>query len=349
MSVSAASSRAEQAGEAFRALRRGLCRSHGFSLHLCVCDSPAARDELIANLAASMPAVPLHRVEIKDQDDDILDRVQQATADEPFGAVMVVGLDRALDHFDLARRLLDGLNLRRAEWPRVVPQPVAFWVARGHLGALTRGAPDFFDWRSDTIEFPELARAEILPLANREWHYGVDPRLSAGDQQERVQELKARLASSAGTDAEDVVRKRLEWWDELAELLRFRGQLDEAVRIRTEEQLPVYERLGDVHSKAVTQGKIADILQARGQLDEALRIRTEEQLPVYERLGDVRSLLVGRTNLAMLYLRRGGAGDRERAGPLLCWSLQAARRLGLPEADTIQSILEQAGIRCDEG
>ena len=39
-----------------------------------------------------------------------------------------------------------------------------------------------------------------------------------------------------------------------------RGQLDEALRIRQEEQLPVYERLGDVRSKAVTQGKIADIL-----------------------------------------------------------------------------------------
>ena len=59
-------------------------------------------------------------------------------------------------------------------------------------------------------------------------------------------------------------------------------------RIRHEEELPVYERLGDVRLRAVTKGKIADILQGRGELDEALRIRREEQLPVYQRLGDVR-------------------------------------------------------------
>ena len=64
--------------------------------------------------------------------------------------------------------------------------------------------------------------------------------------------------------------------------------MDEALRIRREEELPVYERLGDVRERAVTLGKIADILQARGELDEALRIRREEELPVYERLGDVR-------------------------------------------------------------
>jgi phosphopentomutase len=52
--------------------------------------------------------------------------------------------------------------------------------------------------------------------------------------------------------------------------------LDEALRIRQEEELPVYERLGDVRARAVTLGKIADVYQARGQLDEALRIRREE-------------------------------------------------------------------------
>ena len=75
-------------------------------------------------------------------------------------------------------------------------------------------------------------------------------------------------------------------------MLQARGEFDEALRIRREEELPVYERLGDVRSRAVTMGKIADVLQARGEIDEALRIRREEQLPVYERLGDVRSRAV---------------------------------------------------------
>jgi tetratricopeptide (TPR) repeat protein len=65
----------------------------------------------------------------------------------------------------------------------------------------------------------------------------------------------------------------------LADILEARGELDEALRIRREEQLPVYDRLGDVRERAVTMGKVADILQVRGELDEALRIRREEQLP----------------------------------------------------------------------
>ncbi len=75
----------------------------------------------------------------------------------------------------------------------------------------------------------------------------------------------------------------------IADVLQARGEPDEALRIRREDELPVYERLGDVRARAVTLGKIADVLQARGELDEALRIRREDQLPVFERLGDVRS------------------------------------------------------------
>jgi hypothetical protein len=51
----------------------------------------------------------------------------------------------------------------------------------------------------------------------------------------------------------------------IADILQARGQLDEALRIYQEEELPVYERLGDVRAKAITMGKIAGILQARGQ------------------------------------------------------------------------------------
>ena len=74
----------------------------------------------------------------------------------------------------------------------------------------------------------------------------------------------------------------------IADILQSRGELDEALRIRQEEELPVYERLGDVRSCAATMGNIARILQDRGELDEALRTLREEVLPAFERLGDVR-------------------------------------------------------------
>ncbi|MDI1434794.1 NB-ARC domain-containing protein [Polyangium sorediatum] len=90
-----------------------------------------------------------------------------------------------------------------------------------------------------------------------------------------------------------------------ADILEARGELDEALRIRQQELLPVFERLGDVRERAVTLGKIADILQRRGELDEVLRIRQQEELPVYEQLGDVRSRAVTLGKVADILQARG--------------------------------------------
>ncbi|MCP3906266.1 MAG: ATP-binding protein, partial [Planctomycetes bacterium] len=120
----------------------------------------------------------------------------------------------------------------------------------------------------------------------------------------------------------------------IADILEARGELDEALRIRREEQLPVYERLGDVRSVAVTKGKIADVLEARGEPDEALRIRREEQLPVYERLGDVREVAALKQRLAFSCLR---LNDTDAFRRLQCERLEANRTLG--DADGIASAL----------
>ena len=49
----------------------------------------------------------------------------------------------------------------------------------------------------------------------------------------------------------------------IADIAYQRGDYDEALRIRQEVELPVYERLGDTRSTAVTMGQIADIPPAR--------------------------------------------------------------------------------------
>ena len=115
----------------------------------------------------------------------------------------------------------------------------------------------------------------------------------------------ARMFLGIGQEREAVIAR-----GEIADILQSRGQLDEALRIRLEEQLPVYERLGDVRSKAVTQGKIADILQSRGQLDEALALHVE-RLTVFERLGDIEG--IAHTRFASARLRLG-RGDHETGG-----------------------------------
>ncbi|MBA2592793.1 MAG: CHAT domain-containing protein [Gammaproteobacteria bacterium] len=133
----------------------------------------------------------------------------------------------------------------------------------------------------------------------------------------------------------------------IADVLHARGELDEALRIRREEELPVYESLGDVRERALVLGKIANVLVARGELDEAVRIRREEELPVLERLGDVRELIVGRWNLAIM-LRRGRKEDVPEALNHLVWAYQAATERGYREARQIADILRQLGLAVPE-
>ena len=98
---------------------------------------------------------------------------------------------------------------------------------------------------------------------------------------------------------------------QIADILQQRGETDEALRIRREEQLPVYERLGDVRERAVTMGKIADILQQRGETDEALRISIEDCLPSAQRIGDIDAIAHIRFSCARLRLARGGLEQGE--------------------------------------
>jgi tetratricopeptide (TPR) repeat protein len=227
------------------------------------------------------------------------------------------------------------------DWLPLVPEEERTGVERAGSWFAINSGP-FHAW----LRFCEAMLSGNLDDAARSgvlWTLG-QVALSAGlpDRALAVANEKQALDKTRGEDRGAALAAGI-----VADILQARGQLDEALRIRQEEQLPVYERLGDVRSRAVTMGKIADILQARGQLDEALRIRQEEQLPVYERLGDVRELLVGRANLAQLLLTRNNDGDRDEAGTLLCLALAEARRLRIPEAGRIEEFLTRNGLSCD--
>ncbi|AGA90192.1 hypothetical protein Thimo_1398 [Thioflavicoccus mobilis 8321] len=164
--------------------------------------------------------------------------------------------------------------------------------------------------------------AALDEMLNRLQAEGDDPAEQAGAMlyvARRQQQLGATEAAAAAFEAAAqgflAANQEREWAiarGGYADILQARGNLDEALRIRTEEQLPVYERLGDVRAKAVTQGKIADILQARGNLDEALRILTDEMLIAFERLGDVRSKAVTQGKIADILQARGNLDEALR-------------------------------------
>jgi hypothetical protein len=72
----------------------------------------------------------------------------------------------------------------------------------------------------------------------------------------------------------------------IADIAYRQGEVDEALRIRREITLPVYERLGDTRSAAVTWGNIADIAYQRGDYDEAAVLQ-HKRLEVNKQLGDL--------------------------------------------------------------
>ncbi|MFC4063418.1 tetratricopeptide repeat protein [Actinoplanes subglobosus] len=120
------------------------------------------------------------------------------------------------------------------------------------------------------------------------------------DQAEQLLHQAHQLFANGGSEREAAVCQGT-----LADILYQRGDYDEALRIRREIQLPVYERLADTRETAITWGNIADILYHRGDNDEALRIRREIELPVYERLGDTRSTAITWGNIADILYQRG--------------------------------------------
>jgi tetratricopeptide (TPR) repeat protein len=97
------------------------------------------------------------------------------------------------------------------------------------------------------------------------------------------------------------VRGRAVTMGKIADILRGRGDLDEALRIRREEELPVYEQLDDMRERAVALSKIAQIMAIRGDVPAA-RALQEECLDVSRRLGDAEGIGAALWDLAQLDL-----------------------------------------------
>jgi hypothetical protein len=123
---------------------------------------------------------------------------------------------------------------------------------------------------------------------------------------------------------------------QIADILQARGDLDEALRIRREEQLPVYEKLGDIRERAVTILKIALVEAGQGKPAEADRIFETECIPVFERLGARVDLAMARFLHAQIKAALGRDGE---ARALAVRALDDAEKLGLPVAANIREFL----------
>ncbi len=254
--------------------------------------------------------------------------------DEYGGPVQLSGLEQWPEGLD---NLLRRLNYRREALAARCRRPLLTWIRARDVRAVATGAADVWAWCSGVFDFTLPAFTDRLDshsipidryaaespkrrerLAEVQRYLGTRPTLRQVDvdlliemgdlQQSEGETFAAERSYSSALQALAVMddhRRRAIARGRIAGILQARGDLDEALRIRTEEEIPVYERLGDARLLAIAKGRVADILEARGALIEALRIRVEEEIPVYERVGDRRSLAVTKGKIADILQVRG--------------------------------------------
>ncbi len=293
------------------ALRRLLDFGEGsFSSSIAICNSPVERDRLIERIRETHPGVAV--VAIPARTVDVFGYViEDYTA--PPKALFLIGLEASVTSQEADSHTLRSLNASRDLWPNRYPCPIVLWLPEYAATALSQQARDYWRFISHRFYFaPEYAMQTPRASDTYDAKYLNAISLSRDEKVARIEELQSRIGSVGDDPPPSLQKYVMDWWDELALLHKFTGNLEEPLRIHREEQLPVYERLGDEREKAVTLGKIADILQQRGQTDEALRIRREDELPVYERLGDVHAKAVTMGQIADILHQRGQTDEAFR-------------------------------------
>ncbi len=276
--------------ESIAALARGLRRAQGFTLFVAVCNKPAECDELIGLLAEAMPSVTFHHVRVSPQTNDLLAEVL-AQAPERTGPVLITDIDRAV-RWDRPRHpILETLNLQRPEWLRQVTQPVILWTPEPLLSLLAREAPDFLDWRSDTIHFPELSDEQVQLVREIALPWEATLR-SLNAREERVAELRQRLAQTAHDTDRVAIAARGGWLLELARDSASLGRREEALQA-AQEALDIYRRLAQDRPDAflpylaTSLNNLGNRLSDLGRREEALQA-AQEAVAIRRRLAQDR-------------------------------------------------------------
>ena len=285
-------------------------RDKSWRLFIGVYEHVEERERIASAIEALLPGSRRYLIEQVTHPADWFDlekELVEAARDLPAGAVVqVFGLERWLDPLDDActSTRLRAANLRRDAFAREANVPLVCWLRPAQLREWVKYAPDLWSWRSGVHSFVGMVKPAPIPSdARSQPTLSVDiGNLSAQQRRQRIEDLAAYLNEGGQQPASAL---RLGLMDELADLLFFVGEPDQALEWRQQRFAPMAAQLDDTRALAVNRGKIADILQARGELDEALRIRRQEELPVYEKLGDVRSKAVTQGKIADILQARG--------------------------------------------
>ncbi len=300
------------------ALRRLLDFGEGlFSSSIAVCNSPVERDRLIEKIRETHPGVAV--ITIPPCTVDVFGFAIEGYTGPP-KALFLIGLEASIASQEADSHTLRSLNASRDLWPNRYPCPIVLWLPEYAATALSQQARDYWRFISHRFYFATEAHASGLLADQFSTEYRLANTLSAEEKLTRIDELVQRIDSVGDDPPPALQRHVLDWLDELATLSQITGA--DALSIRRNHELPVYQRLGDELGKAKTLGKIAGLLIDRGDTDEALSIYREEILPIYDRLGVVREKALTMSSIAGIISQLGNTDEAyrilfEEALPLL--------------------------------
>lgn len=289
----------------FQRLAKSLIHGPQFQLLIVDCRDERLRAKMLESLALIQQQAGLRSAELV-LDDSVGD-VQALES-----RLVALAAEHEVTHVLGASYWMDAgrwesFNLLRERLSTAVQVRLVLWLNSDAIALVARHASDIWAWRAGIYMF-EL-ESSISPVddllhqvqvSTGRLNKSFDVR-SMRDRFQRIAQLRMTLARAPAPS--DELKAPL--LSELGDLLFAVGDLENSLKIRREEELSVYERIGDVRSMAMTMGHIADILQVRGDFDGALKIRQEEELPVFERLGDFRSRAVTMGKIADVLQVRG--------------------------------------------
>jgi tetratricopeptide (TPR) repeat protein len=321
--------------EALRALRRGLVRADGFALFISIFKTPAQRDQLIANLRETLPNTKVVTIVIRPYSNDILDDVLGLTGGDIRGPIMIVGLENAVSTDAPPSPILTSLNLRRPDWPRLIRHPVVFWIPEHLFGILSRTAPDFLDWRSDTFEFPSTETPDF-PLGSRSSFENTrNSQMPLNARTERIKELESLISTNETSTDPVVLRSVADWLNQLGGELDLLGKPKESLN-RFRKSLSLARKLRDRDLESIALGNLGIIWDHLGKTKTALQF-FQHSLEISRELGSRVGEMAGLGNLGVVYAR---IGDTRRARESFEKVLSLAREAGdkRREADSLGHI-----------
>ena len=270
--------------EPLRALRRGLDRASGFALYFAIVKTPAQRNQLITLLGEAMPGVKLQTVTIGKDANDILDEIQKQLGGNISGPVMIVGLEDVLSSDTRSHPILNSLNLRRPDWPQQVPQPVVFWLPEYLLGLFARSAPDFLDWRSDTLHFPDTELAQFKNLQSATWGGGLDTQMATVARLERIKELESRVLANEHNPDRIIRATVATWLNELGLHFMLFSRNQEALDC-FQKALSMVNELGDKRGIGTVFGNLGIAYSNFGDIRKAIKFH-EQALAISRETGN---------------------------------------------------------------